>query len=103
MVKTGRWLCEIKEAEEKGDSIRGAIPERDYLFWQTQCVPYPDPEDSAHCPPRHKLPERCTFKMIEKDGGFIRKGKCTNCGECCRPLDVYMLKDGICRYAYGVD
>ena len=105
MGENGRWLCEIKEAEEKGDSIREAIPERDYQFWLTQCVPYPDPEDSAHCPPRHKLPERCSFTILGDIASrtHFRMGECNHCGECCRRIAINRLKDGICRYAHRME
>ena len=36
-------------------------------YWRCECVPYPDPDNKAHVPPKHELLKGCGFKMVWRD------------------------------------
>ena len=92
-----RMRCEIYDEPE---AMREAIPEEDYAYWQNNCKPYPDPQDPSHRPPRHELPEACTYEIRKHTESYKRHGNCSQCGECCKPVPARMKDGEICRYAY---
>jgi hypothetical protein len=63
LQEDGTYRCRIRDETHALQKPRG-IPTEHFVYWFSQCVPYPDPQDPAHCPPRHQLPARCGFKLI---------------------------------------
>ena len=92
-----RMRCEIYDEPE---AMREAIPKEDYAYWLNNCEPYPDPKDPGHLPPRHELPEACTYKLRKYQDTHRRYGHCSQCGECCIPVPARMKDGDVCRYAY---
>lgn len=57
----GRYECLIRSGKLK---LRKQ-PEKVQEYYQRECLDYPDPDNPAHCPPRHELPEGCGYQIIE--------------------------------------
>lgn len=66
----GTYDCRITDGLFRGDAklIPPSIPHIDYNYWIMECRTYPNPENEDHCPPLHKLPSECMFRMVKKDG-----------------------------------
>lgn len=64
---SGKYICEItagKIFDSEDKTFTQLIPLEDIEYWKRECQPYPNPNDSGHCPPQHKLPINCTYKMV---------------------------------------
>lgn len=57
----GRYECLIRSGEIDLDDLSPQV--RGYYL--RECLSYPDPDNPAHRPPRHELPEGCGFKIEE--------------------------------------
>lgn len=61
----GRWLCEIRQAYDEGDTeLIQMLPQRVRKYYLEECKDYPDPAKPAHVPPRHELLEGCGFRIV---------------------------------------
>jgi len=56
----GRYKCLIKAGEIDFDGLSENVRK----YYLRECLPYPNPDDPAHCPPRHELPEGCGYRMV---------------------------------------
>lgn len=52
---------------EKRHPVKGLqeVPQEVYDYWIRECQPYPNPDNLAHCPPRHTLLVECGFTLTE--------------------------------------
>lgn len=57
----GRYNCLIKTREFN----LSELPQQVQKYYLQECLDYPNPDNPAHCPPRHHLPENCGYKIIE--------------------------------------
>ena len=55
----GRYDCLIKSGEFDFNSLSKQVRE----YYLRECLNYPNPDDPAHCPPRHDLLEGCGHRM----------------------------------------
>ena len=63
------YKCKIREWVNKyGLNRPVGVTDKQFEYWKVECQPYPDPEDESHIPPRHHLPDGCTFRLVRKDG-----------------------------------
>ena len=64
--ENGTFSCRIKELfDYKNPKCPDSVPVKFFKYWWNECRPYPDPNDPAHVPPRHKLPDKCSFRMVK--------------------------------------
>lgn len=60
--------CKVRiEYEETGKKLKG-VPKEHFEYFLIDCLHYPNPRDRDYCPPRHTLPEQCTYRMVKEDG-----------------------------------
>jgi len=58
-----KYECSIKTGKISWEKLSENVKN----YYLTQCLPYPDPDDPAHCPPVHQLPKRCGFRIVEAE------------------------------------
>ena len=58
------FTCVIREEFERTGKKLNGVPVKHFIYWKEECLPYPAPDDSAHCPPKHVLPSKCGYRMI---------------------------------------
>lgn len=56
----GRYECLIRSGEIDLDSLSSQVRE----YYLRECLNYPNPDDPAHCPPRHELLAGCGYRMV---------------------------------------
>lgn len=59
----GTYLCLIMSRDIEWDSLDDKVKK----YFEDNCRTYPNPEDPGHTPPRHKLLETCTYRMVSVD------------------------------------
>lgn len=58
----GRYNCLIKTGEIDFDGLSKNV--RNYYL--RECLPFPNPQDLGHCPPKFHLLEKCGYGMVER-------------------------------------
>ena len=56
----GRYECLIRSGEIDFSGLSEQVQE----YYLQECLNYPNPDDPAHCPPRHDLLEGCGYRMV---------------------------------------
>lgn len=57
----GRYKCLIRTGEINFDGLSENVKG----YYLRECLPYPNPHDLGHQPPRHRLPEKCGYRILE--------------------------------------
>ena len=55
----GSYECLIRSGKIDFNGLSEQVRE----YYLRECLNYPNPDDPAHCPPRHKLLEGCGYRM----------------------------------------
>lgn len=57
----GGYNCLIKTGEVDLDGLSENVKN----YYLRECLPFPNPKDLGHCPPRFCLPEKCGYRIVE--------------------------------------
>lgn len=60
-IHGSRYSCLIKSGEIDFNSLSEQVQK----YYLQECLDYPNPDTPGHCPPRHYLPEKCGYRIIE--------------------------------------
>ena len=67
--KGNKMLCKLREwYDEHGDVKPPRIPIWVWKYFKEQCLPFPNPDEPDHQPPKYDFPDYCGYRWIRSDG-----------------------------------